>query len=82
MQIDYSGEKPKYYDENGAEIHDGDTVLMDGREWKVMETCDGYLGVDSTNPTWIAMGRAAEGEFGIYQFSECDNPILRLNSEI
>lgn len=76
MKIDYTGDKARYYDVNGKEIHDGDTVLMDGREWLVMETEDGYLGVDSTNPKWIEKGRAIPGEFGIYQFNEMDEPTI------
>lgn len=65
-----------YYDMNGAEIHDGDTVAMNGRNWKVFATEEGYLGVDSTNPKWIESGRAAEGEYGIYPFSEGDEPVI------
>lgn len=76
MKIDYTVEPPKYYDMNGEELRDGDVVLMDGREWSVMLTDDGHLGVDSTNPKWIESGRAAEGEYGIYPFTESDEPVL------
>lgn len=74
MKIDY--EQKRYYDQNGKEIHDGDKVSMDGRIWEVMETEDGYLGVDSTNPKWIERGIAAVGEYGIYEFTEADEPIV------
>lgn len=75
MKIDW--DTKKYYDVNGVELKDGDKVFMEGRVWDVMLTEDGYLGVDSTNPQWIEQGRAAPGQYGIYQFSEEDEPELR-----
>ncbi len=74
MKIDYA--QNRYYDMNGQEIHDGDKIIMSGRKWEVMKTEDGYLGVDSTNPAWIERGWAVAGEYGIYQFSVLDEPIL------
>ena len=68
--------KKHYYDINGKEIHEGDSVLMLGREWKVFLTEVDELGVDSTNPKWIQNGRAVEGEYGIYPFTAFDDPVL------
>lgn len=82
MRIDYNKpvnefQKWTYYDMNGDEIREGDVVLMDGREWDVMSTADGYLGVDSTNPTWVEHGRAFKGQFGVYPFEERDTPVIK-----
>ena len=79
MKIDYTGKKPRYFDMNGKEIHAGDYVYLNSksnRPEKVYLTEDGYLGTDSTNPIWIENGRAYPCEFGIYPFSEHDEPIL------
>lgn len=65
-----------YLDVCGNEIHEGDTVLMDGKEKKVYRTEDGELGTDATNPAWIERGMAVEGEFGIYPFDTYDEPII------
>ena len=80
MKIDYSVEPPMYFDMNGEELHDGDVVLMDGREWSVMLTDDDHLGVDSTNPKWIENGRAVPGEYGVYPFSAADEPMKVVKS--
>ena len=74
MKIDYKTNT--YYDMNGKQIHDGDYVRMDGRIQKVYLCEDGELGVDSTNPSWIERGWAAECEFGIYPFCEADEPVI------
>ncbi len=76
MTIIYTNDKPIYKDATGKEIHEGDTVFMDGRDRKVYATEDGYLGTDATNPYWIAKNMAVECEYGIYQFTEADNPVL------
>ena len=76
MKIEYRITGNSYYDMRGFLIDEGDTVLMDGKERKVYATEDGYLGTDATNPKWIEMGRAAEGEYGIYPFDEKDEPVL------
>ena len=76
MKIEYTKDKTIYYDMGGKEIHDGDSVLMDGKVQKVYLTEDGCLGVDATNPKWIETGRAGECEFGIYPFDEADEPVL------
>ena len=69
-------QKHTYYDMNGEEIHEGDIVIMDGREWEVMTTADGDLGVDSTNPKWIEVGRAVKGQYGVYPFEPKDEPVI------
>ena len=76
MKINYKTTPITYYDMNGEEIHEGDYVKMDDKLEKVYLTDEGYLGWDSTNPTWIEMGRAVPCEFGIYPFDEMDEPIL------
>ena len=68
-------QKHTYYDVLGEELREGDIVLMGGREWDVMLSADGCLGVDSTNPKWIASGRAVKGEYGIYPFEPTDEPM-------
>ena len=64
----------RYYDVNGREIHEGDTVKMCGRLQKVYRTEEGTFGTDATNPKWIMNGKAFEGEYGIYPFEETDEP--------
>lgn len=76
MRIEYRESGNFYYDMRDELIGEGDTVLMDGKECKVFATEDGYLGTDATNPKWIEMGRAVEGEYGIYPFDEKDEPVL------
>lgn len=76
MKVLYTGDTARYFDETGVELFEGDTVHMGGRNWKVLKTVDGELGVDSTNPNWVDRGVACEGEFGVYPFSEHDDPIL------
>lgn len=76
MKIVYEKDTTRYYDIHGEEIHDGDTVLLDGREKKVYLTDSGCLGTDATNPAWVASGRAAPCEYGVYPFCEADEPEL------
>ena len=76
MKITYNNEAWHYFDINGIEIHDGDTVFMDGKPQKVFMAEDGELGTDATNPVWIEKGKAVEGEYGIYPFSTSDSPVL------
>lgn len=81
MKIDYNKpvsefQKCTYYDMNGTEIREGDIVSMGDREWEVMTTADGYLGVDSTNPKWVELGRAFKGQYGVYPFEEGDKPVI------
>lgn len=66
-------ENLRYFDKNGKELHEGDTVIFDcGMEYKLYRTVDGELGTDATNPKWIEIGRACECEYGIYPLSASD----------
>lgn len=76
MKIDYKTTPITYYDMNGEEIHEGDVVLIDDNKEIVYLTDEGYLGIDATNPIWIENGRAVPCEFGIYPFTELDEPVL------
>ena len=76
MIIKYGQDENRYYDMNGDQIHEGDTVFMAGRNREVYATEDGYLGTDATNPAWIERGMAAECEYGVYPFDEADEPVL------
>ncbi|MBO5918732.1 MAG: hypothetical protein J6Q14_08210 [Oscillospiraceae bacterium] len=76
MKIVYEKDATRYFDIHGQELHDGDTVLMNGREQKVYLTEDGCLGTDATNPAWVASGRAAPCEYGVYPFYRADEPKL------
>lgn len=62
----------RYFDRNGAEIFDGDTVIYTatGRTEKVYLTDGGELGTDATNPVWIKAGRAVPCQYGIYPFTD------------
>lgn len=64
----------QYFDKNGTEITEGCRILFpNGRIERVYRTQDGELGIDSTNPRWIATGRAAPCEMGVYPLTnkEC-----------
>lgn len=57
----------RYFDRNGAELFDGDTVRYASGATKLLyKTESGELGTDATNPKWIEQGRAAPCEYGIY----------------
>ena len=74
--IDRSGEVYRYFDKNGVELKDGDTVVYDdGRVEKLYLTDRGYLGTDATSKLWIQQGRAVPCEYGIYplELSELSN---------
>ena len=59
--------KYRYFDREGNELHDGDTIRWDsGLTEKIYATEHGFLGTDATNPAWIASGRAVACEYGIY----------------
>ena len=60
-----------YFDRNGTELHDGDTIRYEsGETQKLYLTENGRLGTDATNPVWIADGRAVSCEYGIYPLEE------------
>lgn len=56
----------RYFDKNGVELFDGDTVKFGDEVKKLYLTVDGELGTDATNPAWIKYGRAVPCEYGIY----------------
>ena len=77
MRIEYNKATGwHYYDMKGQEIHDGDTVMINGRKQRVYLTEQGCLGTDATNPKWIESGRAFETEYGIYPFADSDEPTI------
>lgn len=72
MVYDKVNDKYIYYDKNGNILRDGDTVIYnDGREEKLYETEEGFLGTDATNRHWIETGRAVPCEYGVYPL-ECE----------
>lgn len=67
IMIKYENGKLRYFDRNGAEIHEGDRIrYASGRVRAVYLTEGGDLGTDATNPAWIESGRAVPCEFGVY----------------
>lgn len=65
---------PRYFDKNGAEITEGCRIRYpNGKVERVHRTQKGELGIDATNPRWIATGRAAPCEMGVYPLTnkEC-----------
>lgn len=76
MTIKYPDGKPQYFDNDGAEISDGDIVFTEGRNRRVLLTDRDELGTDATNPAWIKAGRASEGDCGVYPFEECNDVFL------
>lgn len=71
MVYDKVNDKYTYYDKNGNILHDGDTIIYDdGREEKLYETEEGFLGTDATNHLWIETGRAVPCEYGVYPLED------------
>lgn len=71
--------KYRYFDKNGVEIHDGDSIKYPtGNIYKVYLADSGELGTDATNPLWIEMGRAVPCEYGIYPLNEEDVKIAEV----
>ena len=69
----YNDRHLHYYDRNGTELHDGDTVRYEsGKTQKLYLTENGQLGTDATNPVWIADGRAVPCEYGVYLLEEAE----------
>lgn len=76
--------KKIYFDRNGKEITEGceikylhgDKTLQ--RTEKVYRTTDGELGVDATNPRWIATGRAEPCEYGIYPLTKEETEMVEV----
>ena len=72
----------RYFDRDGNELHDGDTIVYeDGREKRLYLTTINKLGTDATNPHWIETGRAAPCEYGIYPLELSDLEEVRLKAE-
>lgn len=64
---------PHYYDKNGVEITEGCRIKYpNGKIERVYRTQKDELGIDATNPRWIATGRAATCEMGIYPLTNKD----------
>lgn len=66
----------RYFDKNGKEITENCyikfTNVSDGKIQKVYRTTENELGIDATNPNWIASGRAEPTEYGIYPLNVTD----------
>ena len=77
MKIVNAQGKLMYFDDNGKEIHEGDEVIINGKNRVVYLTQDGFLGIDATNPSWISKGWASPCEYGIYPFEETDSVIVK-----
>lgn len=79
------GDKVRYFDKEGSELHDGDMVEFDAvivpegkiRREKLYLTSEGTLGTDATNPTWLEKGWAYPCRFGIYELTEADMKYIR-----
>lgn len=69
--IKWENGKLRYFDRNGTEITEGCQIrYTSGRVLEVYLTEGDELGTDATNPVWIATGRAAPCEFGIYPLTK------------
>lgn len=67
MVYDEVNDNYTYYDKNGNILHEGDIIIYDdGKEEKLYETEEGFLGTDATNRLWIETGRAVPCEYGVY----------------
>ncbi len=72
-QILHENDITLYFDKNGVQLHDGDTVITDeGSKLTIYLTTEGELGTDATNPRRIEAGLAVPCEYGIYPLSESD----------
>lgn len=71
--IIFENGKFHYYDKNGVELKDGDTIVYDnGCKKKLYLTDQDQLGTDATNPKWIETGRAVPCEYGIYPLGKAE----------
>lgn len=74
--------KKRYFDMNGKEITEGCEIkYLHGdksleRIERVHRTEEDELGIDATNPRWIATGRAVPCEYGIYPLIEEDTEMV------
>lgn len=75
--------KRRYFDKNGKEILKNSIIrYLDGIEEMVYETETGELGVDATNPIWIATGRAVPCEFGIFPLTNNETNLVEVVLEV
>lgn len=72
-----------YYDKEGNELHEGDTIrYTNGTTEKLYLTNDNMLGIDATNRKWIESGRAMPCEYGIYPLGRLDmQEIVKIDAE-
>lgn len=76
--IDYSSKPYKYFDMNGEEIKEGDTIVYyeidkdenliktDHTEKIYLLSDECSLGTDATNKSWVESGKASPCEYGCY----------------
>jgi hypothetical protein len=80
--IKWENGKLRYFDRNGTEITEGSRIrYASGRVLDVYLTEGDELGTDATNPAWIASGRAAPCEFGIYPLTEDETNEIEIVDE-
>ena len=80
--IEINGEY-HYYDKEGNELHEGDTIrYTTGTTEKLYLTNDNRLGIDATNRKWIETGRAVPCEYGVYPLGRSDmEEIVKIDAE-
>ena len=85
--IDYNSAKPRYFDKDGNELHEGDNMVQSGdyldtsyrgRIDRIGSNEEGYLGTDATNRKQIEAGLRSPFECGIYLFNEDDMNYITL----
>ncbi len=76
IKMNHEPGERRYFDRLGHEITEGCAITFPGyatgEKFTVYKTADGELGTDATNPDWIASGRAAPCEFGIFPLNLSD----------
>lgn len=76
--------KKRYFDRNGKEITEGCEIkYLHGdksleRTERVYKTEEDELGIDATNPKWIATGRAVPCEYGIYALTNEETEMVEV----
>lgn len=81
-----NGQK-RYFDRNGKEITEGCTIkYLHGdksleRTERVYRTEEDELGTDATNPAWVASGRAAACEYGVYPLTREETEMVEVVEE-
>lgn len=83
MIIIENGQK-RYFDRNGKEIIEGCLIkYLHGdksleRTERVYRTMENELGIDATNPKWIAKGFAVPCEYGIYPLGRMETEMVEV----